>query len=361
MISACTSNSSGGGEGPAPVKPMSAEEQSTFDKTAEAVSESTQWQAAQQNPRHARVTNIPSQKKAALEALVAKNCVVNVTQPAQNQPMPNPGQPGTQDLSSGLTLGGPYCPITFEFANANKIMWGTDSMSFKGQFALKYEAMSADAKDALDVQEYALAMSHNMDANQNGGSAQGSGTGRIVTKSQGTIKVDLSMSGGGNQDASSMTTVMKLTYPKGLVVELKQVDSYKGDKATSTYYINNVPVTKERFTSYMKKFGMDNREEGQPQQKSPEQEPAKPTPGPVQPNPQQPGQPGGGQGQYTKSYQLKENGCDTGMHQFTSDREDVVLSLYCSALQNNALNNQCAINLRRMAFENECPGVFSPR
>jgi hypothetical protein len=53
------------------------------------------------------------------------------------------------------------------------------------------------------------------------------------------------------------------------------------------------------------------------------------------------------------TYQLSENGCDTGKHTFRSK------SAYCDGLRNSDLNRGCASYLRRMTFTNAgCPGSF---
>lgn len=49
-------------------------------------------------------------------------------------------------------------------------------------------------------------------------------------------------------------------------------------------------------------------------------------------------------------YNLSYNGCSTGEQSFNSRSE------MCTGLQNNKLNNYCALDLRRIHFENECPG-----
>lgn len=54
------------------------------------------------------------------------------------------------------------------------------------------------------------------------------------------------------------------------------------------------------------------------------------------------------------TYEYTENGCNTGKHSFAN------LDAYCSALQNNSLNNNCAVNSRQSAFNQKCSGTFSP-
>lgn len=52
------------------------------------------------------------------------------------------------------------------------------------------------------------------------------------------------------------------------------------------------------------------------------------------------------------SYELEENGCNTGKHEFSS-RES-----YCTGLRNNTLNNGCAYSLRKDRYRAECSGDF---
>jgi hypothetical protein len=55
------------------------------------------------------------------------------------------------------------------------------------------------------------------------------------------------------------------------------------------------------------------------------------------------------------TYELSENGCNTGRHTFPSFTE------LCVGLQNNTLNNECALNLRAEHFRRNCQGQsFSP-
>lgn len=55
------------------------------------------------------------------------------------------------------------------------------------------------------------------------------------------------------------------------------------------------------------------------------------------------------------TYELSENGCSTGRHTFPSFPE------LCVGLQNNTLNNDCALNMRAEHFRRNCQGqTFSP-
>jgi hypothetical protein len=55
------------------------------------------------------------------------------------------------------------------------------------------------------------------------------------------------------------------------------------------------------------------------------------------------------------TYELSENGCSTGRHTFPSFPE------MCVGLQNNTLNNDCALDLRAQHFRRNCQGqTFSP-
>lgn len=54
----------------------------------------------------------------------------------------------------------------------------------------------------------------------------------------------------------------------------------------------------------------------------------------------------------TYSYQYSEAFCDTGPHSFNT------LTAYCAALQNDAINNNCARADRQAAFYNKCSGSF---
>ena len=60
---------------------------------------------------------------------------------------------------------------------------------------------------------------------------------------------------------------------------------------------------------------------------------------------------GCGEDKFTYSYEV--NGCKTGEHSFKTKEE------YCKALQDNALNNNCALSTRQSTFKNECSGTFT--
>ena len=56
----------------------------------------------------------------------------------------------------------------------------------------------------------------------------------------------------------------------------------------------------------------------------------------------------------TLSYNLTVSGCSTGSHAFST------LADYCAGLQNNSLNNFCAVNSRADLFNQNCSGIFTP-
>ena len=55
------------------------------------------------------------------------------------------------------------------------------------------------------------------------------------------------------------------------------------------------------------------------------------------------------------TYELTENGCSTGSHTFSSERE------LCEGLSSASLNNApfCAPSLRKSAYEARCTGFFT--
>lgn len=54
-------------------------------------------------------------------------------------------------------------------------------------------------------------------------------------------------------------------------------------------------------------------------------------------------------------YQYVENGCDTGVHVFSSQAD------YCNALKDSSLNNGCAYTIRKQTFEANCQGHFDAK
>jgi hypothetical protein len=48
------------------------------------------------------------------------------------------------------------------------------------------------------------------------------------------------------------------------------------------------------------------------------------------------------------NYELTENGCATGKHEFSSHDD------YCAGLKNDSLNNFCAIGMRYEKFKQDC-------
>jgi len=61
-------------------------------------------------------------------------------------------------------------------------------------------------------------------------------------------------------------------------------------------------------------------------------------------------------GSTTYTYELTENGCETGSHTFDSKTD------YCEGLRSNNLNKGCAYSLRKYTYEsNNCSGTFSTK
>ena len=58
----------------------------------------------------------------------------------------------------------------------------------------------------------------------------------------------------------------------------------------------------------------------------------------------------------TLGYDFEFNHCPTGNHQFSAGSDAEARRQLCAALQNDALNNHCAYELRRGYFEEQCPG-----
>jgi hypothetical protein len=52
------------------------------------------------------------------------------------------------------------------------------------------------------------------------------------------------------------------------------------------------------------------------------------------------------------SYELTENGCPTGAHEYSSKSE------YCAALRDDRTNNYCARSLREERYKADCGGDF---
>ena len=52
------------------------------------------------------------------------------------------------------------------------------------------------------------------------------------------------------------------------------------------------------------------------------------------------------------SYELTENGCPTGSHEYTNKSD------YCAALRDDRANNFCALTLRRERYKADCGGDF---
>lgn len=56
-----------------------------------------------------------------------------------------------------------------------------------------------------------------------------------------------------------------------------------------------------------------------------------------------------------ESYDFTENYCSTGEHVFKSKKnQSDLMEQYCEALQNNELNQHCALSLRHFAFQSKC-------
>jgi hypothetical protein len=59
------------------------------------------------------------------------------------------------------------------------------------------------------------------------------------------------------------------------------------------------------------------------------------------------------------SYDLTENSCPTGKHEFSGESSEDVQRQLCAALQSDSANNGCAAYSRAQYFKEKCPGVFA--
>jgi hypothetical protein len=276
LAAGCSKSGNSGGGAGAQVAPLSPEEQAAFDKTANNVSESTQWDSnSPATPAAAALstTSTPS-GKAQLNKLVAANCKIDFASPE------NPPQGPTMSMDMKFSVDGDNCPISMGWRMKTDISQTSMTMDF----GIFYQPKTSDATAAIDVQSYKLDIKMTGAADNNGTSSMNiSGGGEIVSQSQGDVKIAISGTATGQGENGTMTQVTRFSYPTGMAVELKQIDTMvSGQKPATVYFINGKSVSEKQYKSYLTKFGLDHAAAGAGSQ-SPNQ--------PTQPN--QPAQPGG--------------------------------------------------------------------
>ena len=262
---ACSKGGGGSADQPA-AAPLSPVQQLQLDTTAKNVSDISGWQTA--TPRtvatSADAVQASDAAKSAIQSKVSDPtaCKVTITEPQQQPgaaPM-DPSQPMTTNIDSGVAIGGPGCPISFAWLskqNQNFDMTA-QSMSMTNEFSIQYRGQSTQAQ-ALDIDVYEFNMKVTMSGNQAGANGTITGSGQIVSRSQGTIVMAMNGTLQGNQQGSLSTVVTSMKYPDGLLIEFKNVTAQTGRDAApvNTYFINNAPVTEKVFQKYTKSFGMD--------------------------------------------------------------------------------------------------------
>lgn len=274
QLSACSGG--GGGGSAAPATPLTKEQKEKLDLTAQNVSEVTGWdtkktQAAATEPTGATpFLAIATQKrpdmtqtKSEIQAKIFDpgSCDIKMLEPKAPSEPSGPNKPMDLNLDSGVSIGGPNCPISFGWSNKMNMKMDNAALtqSLDGAFAIHYSAQSAQAK-MMDVEFYQIDIKMAMNAGPQGASGTVGGSGKIVSRSQGTISIAISGDNKESAQGSLATMVVKMSYPDGMNVEFKNVTTRPpGENAetVNSYFINNVKISEEEFNLYSKSFGMD--------------------------------------------------------------------------------------------------------
>lgn len=370
---ACNKNSGGGA--PAGPQGLSDSQQQRFDSTASSIGQVSKWNLQGSGGAGlVAMTSAQSSQAAAKTSLEKKIAAQQLCDVQVIKPDIGDSNPGSvpRDIKMGMTVQGANCPISFALkTNMNMKPAGPGQQgSAKVDFSILYKAVSDEAKSALEVQDY----SFNVSLSASDASVAGSGEGYVVTKTDGRIRFGFSAGGGGDSAFQTLT----LTYPDGMVVELKEVDTKSGQDIKRAFFINGEAVDQKTFQSYMMKLmpGMPGQQDGSSDEQQddgstlPSGGSGQPS-GPSLPNPDDqrqptPGQPSEdqtpGSSGVTLSYDYTSNGCATGKHAFKASTYEGALAQLCAALQSESLNNHCALELRNSAFKEQCPGqVFQSK
>lgn len=264
VLAAAACSGGGGGGGAAPLAPLTPAQMAQLDLTAKNVSQVSDWQtetARTAKPAFSMSMDRPSDAaKADIQKSVFDPavCAVNVLQPAAKTPGADPTQPLDMNTELGVSIQGAGCPIAYSWSSKTTQKMDSQSLLMNMDFLINYAGRSAQAQ-AFDVESYRLGMNVSFTANKDGGSGTVSGSGEIVSRSQGKITIAV---GGGMQMAQenmTSTIVVRMAYPDGLVVEFKNVSTQnaKSRSAENNYFINGVSVSESTFKQYSNSFGMD--------------------------------------------------------------------------------------------------------
>jgi hypothetical protein len=254
-LAGCSSGSSGGNGGGTGlvITPLSVAQQKRFDQTALHVSTGAQWKGYGTGAAIAPIEN-----KIALEQSVASNCAFDAINEAT--PAPIAADPSVSSSKSGFETSGAACPISAGFLNADS----TTSSQSKGSyddarvFSIHYAALTDVAKNALDIQSYNYTMNLKTGTMDGMMMTTGNGSGQIVSKVEGILKLGYTTTASYAQTGMTMTSSSTLTYPDGLVVEIKSVQSSSQQGQTIDYYLNGKLIDGPTYNMYMMQFGINH-------------------------------------------------------------------------------------------------------
>ncbi len=330
--------------------------QNYFSRNLAGGTQSSHWQqqnqVGQSHSAPAMVSQAASIQnpsgKAALEQKMA-NCNFQVVDPSQSgAPTVDPT---TMNFKFSMKVDGTSCPILFDMDSSFNVSGSAGGAgNLNAVFALLYRAVTDDAKTAIDVQEYNM----KIDLKGDSSGLAGTGSGYVISKTDGKVTLGFSATGTGDQRTSNAALVLVLTYPDGLRVELKEAIATVEGKSQSTYFINGKQVDAKAFNGYREKIlPKFLASQGDSEEQGPSTGTSVPSQPPVN---TQPHQGGGSSSSYSDSYHFQINGCDTGMQTFIGATDTEVQSRICAALQSDSVNNNCAIDERKQMFTYKCPG-----
>lgn len=276
-LAACSGG--GGGGAAAPIAPLNSAQSAQFEMTVANVADVSDWQvptsvpAPSQKPFGFGASSMPIPVKSEIQKKVfdPSVCVVTVAQPSQPSTPVSPSLPMVSATETGLSIGGASCPIAFSWSHKSNqnVDSAAQSISVTTDFAIDYKGQSSQAR-AFDIEAYGFKMAMAMNINQAGGSGSITGSGQIVSRSQGTIAMAINGTMQMSQQRINSTTVASLSYPNGLVVELKTISTQDPQTGVevNTFFLNNLSISEAEFQRYSKSFGLDKAGDSKKSQKS---------------------------------------------------------------------------------------------
>ena len=261
-LSACSSNSGGNGE--APIAPLTQAQEARFQNTVEEVGRTnTQFgkDKYKENGAHARFASVnpvppPAISQAEIDERIERDCTM---QGLDEMKQPSP-------TAIDFAIGGAQCPVSLKFSMRQNL--GADPNLPNGTmgFSVTFVIVDSQIAHQYDVQAFDISMQASIQSqqSQNSGSATATikGQGTIKSRKEGLVKIALAggmnASGNANSFRSQESYTLTMTYPDGLRVELKETKSNENGTQLAQCFLNDKEITAEECSDVKSKLDMDD-------------------------------------------------------------------------------------------------------